>query len=212
MYERYTKFDRDEKKDQDKMEDLTLEFEKLYNRIKQKSMELPEVVLAFKLLDASKIPYRDRQLVLTGINYSQKESLVVQMKMSLKKFHGEQSTGVSAEGCSNKPIELELGSEVLYSRDNDSVRKRQHSGVNKWRRRNFVTQKGPHQQRERTVNPKGSNGISVWGKICDSILHLFKHSPYRYDCPKQVKVKIYSQKIQMIKFCSPVVNLMILAY
>ena len=35
VYERYTKFDRHEKKDQDKMEDFILEFEKLYNRIKK---------------------------------------------------------------------------------------------------------------------------------------------------------------------------------
>ena len=144
VYERYIKFDRYEKKDQDKMEDLTLEFEKLYNRIKQKSMELPEVVLGFELLDASKIPHWDRQLVLTGVDYSQKESLFVHVKMSLKKFHGEQSmsTGVSAEGCSNKPIELELGSEVLYSRDIDNFRKRQYGGFNKWRGRNFVAKKG----------------------------------------------------------------------
>ena len=47
MYERQTKLDRYEKKDQDKMDDFILEFEKLHNRIKQKSMELPEVVLAF---------------------------------------------------------------------------------------------------------------------------------------------------------------------
>ena len=34
VYKGYTKFDRYEKKDQDKMEDLILEFEKIYNRIK----------------------------------------------------------------------------------------------------------------------------------------------------------------------------------
>ena len=48
VYECYTKFDRYEKKDQDKMEDfISVEFEKLYNRITQKLMELPEVVPAF---------------------------------------------------------------------------------------------------------------------------------------------------------------------
>ena len=42
-------------------------------------MELPEVVLVFKLLDANKISDRDLQLVLTGTDYSQKESLLAQM-------------------------------------------------------------------------------------------------------------------------------------
>ena len=116
-----------------------ISLEKLYSRIKQKSMELPEVVLAFKLLDASKVLHWERQLVLTGIDYFQKESLFAQMTMSLKKFYGEQSvsTSVSAEGCSNKPLKLEPGSEVLYSRDNDNFRKRQYGGFNKWRGRNF---------------------------------------------------------------------------
>ena len=69
-------------------------------------MELPEVVLTFKLSDASKIPHRNRQLVLIGADYSQKEPLFVQMKRSLRKFHGEQpmSTSASAEDCSNKPL------------------------------------------------------------------------------------------------------------
>ena len=80
VYERYTKIDRYEKKDEDKREDFILEFEKLYNRIKQKSMKLPEIALAFKSLDASKISHRDHQLVLTGVDYSQKESLFAQMK------------------------------------------------------------------------------------------------------------------------------------
>ena len=167
-------------------------------------MELPKVVLAFKLLDASKISHRDCQHVLTGVDSSQKESLFAQMKTSLRKFHGEQSmsTSASAKGCSNKSIKLEPGSEVLYSRDNDNFRKRQYGSFNKWRGRNLnsrgrqssysknwkerseelkhdVIPKDPKQQSERTVNPKGSNGIPLRCKICDSILHLFKDCPHR---------------------------------
>ena len=62
-----------------------------YNRIKQKEMGLPQAVLAFKLLDTNKITHRDRQLVLTAVNYMEKETLFDQMKSSLRKFHGEQS-------------------------------------------------------------------------------------------------------------------------
>ena len=73
------------------MEEFILEFEKRYNRIKQKEMALPTCVLAFKLLDASGLSHRDRQLVLTGVDYSNKDSMYNQMKASLKKFHGEQA-------------------------------------------------------------------------------------------------------------------------
>ena len=91
VYERYTSFDRYQRDPKQKMEEFVLEFEKLYNRIKQRDTGLPQAVLAFKLLDASKLPHRDRQLVLTGVDYSQKDNLFDQMKASLKKFHGEEA-------------------------------------------------------------------------------------------------------------------------
>ena len=54
-------------------------------------MTLPEIVLVFKLLDASKIPHHNRQLVLTGVDYQQNINLVkILMKNSLCKFNGGQ--------------------------------------------------------------------------------------------------------------------------
>ena len=75
VYERYVLFDRYEKNDQQLVEDFILEFERRristdYNRIIQTEMKLPPPVLALKLLDASKLPHTDRQLVLTAIDYN----------------------------------------------------------------------------------------------------------------------------------------------
>ena len=86
VYERYINFDGHQKDPKQEMEEFVLKFEKLYNRIKQRDMGLLQPVLAFKLLDASKLPHRDRQLVLTGVDYSQKDNLFDQMKASLKSF------------------------------------------------------------------------------------------------------------------------------
>ena len=47
-------------------------------------MGLPQAVSAFKLLDASKITHRDRQLVITAVNYMEEETLFDQMKASLR--------------------------------------------------------------------------------------------------------------------------------
>lgn len=71
------------------MEDYFIEFEKRYNRIKQKSVILPSPILAFKLLDSSGLDTRDRQLVLIGVNYSVTDTLLNQMKSALRKFYGE---------------------------------------------------------------------------------------------------------------------------
>ena len=60
-------------------------------------MELPESVLAFKLLDGACLQHKDRQLVLTGVNYAEVANMFKQMKTALKKFFGEQSIPVSAD-------------------------------------------------------------------------------------------------------------------
>ena len=52
-------------------------------------MELPQSVLAFKLLDGTLLQYKDRQLVLTAVDYSNLETLFSQIKVALKRFFGE---------------------------------------------------------------------------------------------------------------------------
>lgn len=79
----YTKFDRYTKSEDISMDHFVLEFERHYNRIELKEMTLPEVVLAFKLLDASKTHQQDRQLVLTGAVDQQKYNPFHQIKSLL---------------------------------------------------------------------------------------------------------------------------------
>ena len=54
-------------------------------------MELPQSVLAFKLFDGTLLEHKDRQLVLTAVDYSNEETLFSEIKVALKKFFGEQS-------------------------------------------------------------------------------------------------------------------------
>ena len=51
-------------------------------------MELPQSVVAFKLLDGTMLDHKDRQLVLTAVDYDKKDTLFTQMKNALKKFFG----------------------------------------------------------------------------------------------------------------------------
>ncbi|CAC5384736.1 unnamed protein product [Mytilus coruscus] len=91
-YEAYSEFDRFRRSKVSSMEEHVTEFEKLYNKTKKFKMELPQPVLAFKLLEYSELEMKDRQLVLTAVNYDQVESLFKQMATSLKKFFGQQAT------------------------------------------------------------------------------------------------------------------------
>ena len=94
-YEPYTQFDRFSRTPEMTMDDFIIEFKKYYNRTKKLDMSLPEVVLAFKLLDCTGLEHKDRQLVLTGVDCKNTGDLFNQMKMSSNKFFGEQSKPTS---------------------------------------------------------------------------------------------------------------------
>ena len=180
VYERYTVFDRYEKVKDIKMDDFILEFEKHYNRIKQKEMGLPQAVLAFKLLDASKITHRDRQLVLTAVNYMEKETLFDQLKASLRKFHGEQSMSNDTGGEGG--IKLEIKAEdVLYQ----SKIGNRYSGKSIYRGRGRFehNSRGPiagaGRNNGRKTNPIGRDGKPWRCRICDSYMHLDKTCPHQ---------------------------------
>ncbi|PIK50177.1 hypothetical protein BSL78_12928 [Apostichopus japonicus] len=90
-YEAYTSFDRYRRQTETTMEEFVTEFEKLYNKTKKYKMELPKPVLAFKLLESAQLEHKDRQLVLTAVDYKEPDKMFEQMQNSLKKFFGQQS-------------------------------------------------------------------------------------------------------------------------
>lgn len=52
-----------------------LEFEKRYHQGKTKEMMLAICKLAFELLDASGLPHRDQELVLSSVGYTNKDTM-----------------------------------------------------------------------------------------------------------------------------------------
>ena len=108
VYEAYVNFDQYRRIPSESMEKYVIEFEKLYLKTKKHGMELPQSVLAFKLLDGTLLNHKNHQLALTGVNYSDKLTLFKQMRTALKKFFGEQSlpTEKSSAGDSIKYEEV----------------------------------------------------------------------------------------------------------
>ena len=74
-------------------------------------MQLPESVLAFKLLENSGLQNNDRLLVLTGVDHNEQDSLYKQMKSSLKKFFGQQAKPIPPEQNQSNEIESESSQE-----------------------------------------------------------------------------------------------------
>ena len=79
-------------------------FTTLYINMKKRKIELPQTVLAFKLLDFSGLQNYEKTTVLTAVDYSKNEKLLDQMMKSLKKFFGTQSLSemTSHQGASVK--------------------------------------------------------------------------------------------------------------
>eukprot|EP00112_Aurelia_sp_Birch-Aquarium-sp1_P025637 Seg862.2 transcript_id=Seg862.2/GoldUCD/mRNA.D3Y31 product="hypothetical protein" protein_id=Seg862.2/GoldUCD/D3Y31 len=102
-YEAFSDFKRFKRKETMAMDTYVMEFEKLYNKTAKFKMTLPQAVQAFKLLEGAGLDQKDRQLVLTRVNYDKGDTLFTQMCSSLKKFFGKQSLAMGTDsGKSNK--------------------------------------------------------------------------------------------------------------
>lgn len=197
-YEKYTIFDRYRRESGQKIEDYILEFERRYNQAAKKEMVLPEIVKAFKLLDASNITQQERLLVLTAVDYTKKTTLFTQAKDALKKFKGEQaSVNTSGATASIKlePAFLAENEEALYSagfmrRPSNEPRgglRRPFRGRYRGRGGSFTpTSKTTTTDTKTDVNHRKTNPIGPDGKpfrchACESIRHLIRECPHSYE-------------------------------
>ena len=192
-YETYTKFDRFKKSPQMSMEDYLINFDKLYNQTKKYTMTLPEAVLSFKLLEGANLPHKDRQLVLTGVDYSDATHLYKQMTQSLKKFFGKQSLpeSESDNNLSDSAIKVEPVyqsndmEEAYYMPRQNQSRGYQNSrgGFNRGRyfRGNRGNRASHNNRTNRATNPLGPDGKPLKCVICESIFHFAKKCPDSYE-------------------------------
>ena len=60
-------------------------FEREVRELKKEGIVLPDVVLAMQLLDSSALEQKDKQIVLTTVDYSKKDEMYAQMQSSLTK-------------------------------------------------------------------------------------------------------------------------------
>jgi hypothetical protein len=158
--ERYEDFEQITREDSESMSDFIAKFDAKYNRIAILKMTLPSPVLAFMLLKKANISENEKLLVLTGMNYEQKDSLYEQAKTSLMKFKGDNSF---KQNPSSAPIKLE----PAFLAENEEallaagyVKRKPFFGK---KFNNFNQNKN-----KRPVNPNGANGKPLLCKCCGS--------------------------------------------
>ena len=190
VYEHYVNFDRYKRDSKETMDRYILEFEKLYNKTKKFKMDLPQSVLAFKLLENSGLKHNDRLLVLTGVNYAEQTTLFQQMKSALKKFFGQQSKPISSEFSQQSSIKLELSEEdvnVAYTpkygyqqRGFFSNRGKRGNGYRNQR------QRGQPKNFTRRSNPVDQSGNHLRCMVCQSTMHFVRDCPHAYENNEQM--------------------------
>ena len=90
-WDKFSEFSSIQKKNEQSMSDFIAEWENSYHKLKTVKCEYSDVILAFKLLQSSKLNEMETKLVLTGVDYTSgqaNKTLLKQVKESLKKFKG----------------------------------------------------------------------------------------------------------------------------
>ena len=90
-WDKFSEFSNFVKASDQSMSEFIAEWENYYHRMKNVECEYSDLILAFKLLQASQLNEIDTKLVLTGVDYKEgkaKKNMLGQVKDSLKKFQG----------------------------------------------------------------------------------------------------------------------------
>ena len=88
--EKFTNFIRYRKDSEETMEEYVLNFDRKYRESEKCDiLKMGNGAKGFLLLDHSKLNHQQQQLVLTGVNYEEKEQIHEQMKSSLVKYFGK---------------------------------------------------------------------------------------------------------------------------
>ena len=164
--------------------DYIAKFDQKYSRIKKKGLKLPSEILAFKLLKRANLSKEEKLLVLTGMDYTQKDTLYDQAKKSLKKFKcdvpGASAIPDGAPAIKLEPAFLAENEEALWAAG--YVYRGRGRGRGQRRGQWYGGRGGTTASRyrsvdRRSINPLGPDGQPVTCRACGSYRHLIK------DCP-----------------------------
>ena len=155
-------------------------------KILRKQMKLPSEILAFKLLKQAKLTNEERLLVLTSMDYNNRDQIYDQAKKSLRKFKGDQVNPISknSETIKFDPTFLSQHEEALaaagyipHSKFNKSKIKQNTTLHNFNRKQSQQNRRNFNFHSERRMNPTGQNGKVLTCITCGSYRHLLNECP-----------------------------------
>ena len=151
LFKQFESFERGDKS----ISEYIIDFERIYNLLKNKEMALPEAVLAFKLLEKAGLDTKEKQLALTACNIINFES----MKSALRRIFGQSN---------NSDFDGAIKQEVFYNKYQRNNRNKTSFVKNSY---NNSVQKG--------TNPLDRQGRRTKCAVCSSTFHWVKDCPHK---------------------------------
>ena len=179
-FEKYEDFENFQRTNGQNIREFIADFDSKYRKLLKMSINLPPEILAFKLLKTVNITKHQKMLVLTGVNFSNKETIYEDMKQSLRKFIGS-STENSVHIGSNVKLEPEFLAKYERELFKAGYVKHPYGGNMRNLHGGSCTENGGqkcglmHMGKKR--NPVGMNGKLLTCKSCGSYRHLVAECP-----------------------------------
>ena len=158
-WNKFEDFEKFERKHGQNIREYVADFDLKFRKLEKIHIKLPSEVLAFKLLRNANLSKQDRMLVLTGVNFAEKEKMYVQTKHSLIKLMGDLKEEKARMGPN---VRLEPGWKKLVSCSYNLKGSVEH---------------GSNGVMKKKLNPLGLNGQILLCKSCGSYWHFVA------DCP-----------------------------
>ena len=193
-FEKYEDFENFQRTNGQNIREFIAEFDSKYRKLWKMSINLPPEILAFKLLKTVNITKHQKMLVLTGVNFSSKETIYEDMKQSLRKFI-RNLTENSVHIGSNVKLEPEFLAKHERELFTAGYVKQPYGGDMRNLHGGSCTENGGqncglmHVGKKR--NPVGMNGKLLKCKSCGSYRHLVAECP---DSWENMENKYVSQK------------------
>ena len=169
-YKAYSEFGRIPRKDDVPMGEYIEDLEQMYNKIRQSNMNLPDAVLAFKLLDTAVLDVKDKQLALAACG----THTFADMKSALKRAFGNRQRG------KREPLARVI--DAVYYTDNTRGQSRAQSSQ----------ARGPLAG----TNPVDKFGRRTKCGICQSTYHWVKDCPHKKEHVKMASENQCSENLE----------------
>ena len=182
MYVAYAEFEKYQRASDMSIDTYISDFERLYNRVKAHQIELPDPVLAYRVLESANLPKQQTELIRTTITKLEYKAMKTQLR-KLEDVAVSASTGVNTGmTIKEEPVDTLYG----YSRGRSRGARNNYRGnrgvrTNRGGARPRWKDESPRAEKEEFMNYQAPRQQESKCFICKSVKHWARNCPHRYE-------------------------------